>query len=1529
MGLLNVYDTISNKNTTIKATGKLKDILPDVDFSHSLVLKAGNRINGDYEVTDEDVLYIRKVPGSTVALAVISIVIAVIAIGVGVGTSIYANKKSEQAQKEMEKAQRDANNLAQQTQQLPYIRGAKNRKALGESVQFVMGSVYNTPYNLTDGFFRLSGNESNQRVFYCSSFSCGYNSQKITKVLLGNETLCQNEQGLNGSIAINRTSPYYNVFSGVEVRQPGEQFSYESFNRKYSSTYLGAELKHDYGQDSVPIIVQAAENTCAIGLCICFSALRQYDANTETWGDRIVRVRPFWSNDGGETWNEIEIQGAATFFGQKNFIVGNKNYTYRYTANYNFSPEECYGKQILIKVERVTPKTENGAAQDDCSLEWYQSVCYDPQLSTANNIVMCNSVQPELLYKTTRVAYRIPATDDTNSILDELHCITEGQARTWDGTEWSVTKEPTRNPAAWLLEVLTSDVHEPSKISETQINLASFGALYEYCTTEQFYCDGIITKSEKKKDVIEKILKICNSTLIINNEGLYEVCIDKEEENPVALLNTENIVSFSFSKSLAKKVDGTRVTFTNRESWTIDTFYSMLDGGSYDYTTDTIDSLAIDYVTDAKHAYKVAQRQLRQRQLQPREIKVDVGHEGDYYPLYSKVLLQLPHLLQGLRSSVIKSLKYDSNGAISKVEISDLVDFIDNTRYGIIIQATNSYGHKMYSAEVTNTELTDSTRILTLAEPLDLSEETIIPEKGNHLSFGTLDNNGQFSKITNTMKIYGVEPNGKDGFTLTLRDYNEEVYKYTPEGVPIPEHVSNISIPQEKSKAVTLEALNELKNQMNKGFSSILLKPDNTPLPSNVTNLTAYASETGITLNWDPIQTIGLQNTLKHYVIELSKNNKETWISLLPSATNHYFYTFTRTGTEADEYPEADDFDTWYFRVKAKSIYDETSEVWAETTEINTDEYGTWKIPPISIIKEVVDRTVILTAAYKEINRKLYGKNQLKVWIKRNGNTDAQGSQSFNQILHVTPDDTWYTPEFNESVMGSETVNTEKNYHKFDQSGTALTDAFETSNFKISHTLPLMGQCPRLYKGTDYVGITADVLNANVPSIRTVTTIPVSSDENAIVLYDGTTTETYTNGKYYIYAKNEQEQLEWQEVETGFIIKFIGTTSSEYKKDFYYELETVSSELVWTELTKGNPTIVPTEYVYKITVFNESCETYPQNAREASDTYVQALCTNIADIVHSHEHYKDLYVEKLSAISANIGMISQGGMGDFNPNTGNYWALSDLYPEDSGFANLIRKGAFRVGGTDQYFKVTPDPNDPDKFDIELKAGNITLTSQGDGTSFTAGTYIFDSNDPNKRLALTPTGIIAQEYRNIGTTQNPIWEWVNISKVMIDAKGNMVITNSDNPPAYGLQREGTIYHFDNHEHPEYEEVADNESPSNPEGIICTGTVVPTDNDSDKLNCILYADSSPNCIKGTVQKNISTDSFEGDIVFFSKAEKIVIYDTAIDVEGNFERNIPDLLTGYNEAMRETSTEEPNKTVGEYLGLSQAQINKGIFY
>lgn len=802
MGLINVYDSVSREHSTIKANGKLKNILPEIDFTHSLILKAGNKLESEYEVTEEDVLYIRKTPAAVTAT--LATVIAVVAVGVAVGVGLYAKHKSDEAKSEMEKAQRNAQNMAAAVQQLPFIRGAKNKSALGEAVQFVMGSIYNTPYNITGGFYSIDGTDG-VNSYYNATFSAGYGNQKITELIIGNERIAHNDSGINGQQDFDNTSLYHDSANTnkVEVQQSGNALTITNCNQKVSATYSMAELKHDFGADAVPVIVQAAENAMRIQVCIQFSCLRKYDSEAETWQAASATVRPYWSNDGGSTWHEFFFTGTTG-----NVFTKNSNKNIRYVAEKSFTPSESYGKNISIKVVKESPKAQSNT-QEDCCLLWYQTFQYDAVRSTASNFVACTPLEPELLNKTTRIAYKIVANETTQNIIDELHAMAHGYARTWNGTSWSTEKTTTRNPASWLLEVLTSDIHVPSQYDSSELDLPSFGALYEYCEENGFHCDAILTQSEKKLDIAEKILNICNASMIINQEGLLEVCIDKEEQNPVALLNAENIVSFSFSKSLQRKTDGSKVTYTNRNSWSVDTFYSMFDGGSYDYANDTVEPLALDYVTEYEHAYKLAQRKHRQRQLQPREIKADVGSEGDWYPLYSTILVQIPHLLQGLNSSVIKKVNYNNLGEIVSLDISDAVQFVGNTRYGVVIQATNDYGYKIYSGEVEGEGLT---RRLTFSQPLDPGINVIVPTIGNHLSFGLLDENGRFSKVTHTMKIYGVEPNGKGGFCLTLRDYNVDVYSY---GGTIPAYKSNITRPQAGNNSVSLDEVSRLRQDMN------------------------------------------------------------------------------------------------------------------------------------------------------------------------------------------------------------------------------------------------------------------------------------------------------------------------------------------------------------------------------------------------------------------------------------------------------------------------------------------------------------------------------------------------------------------------------------------------------------------------------------------------------------------------------------------------------------------------------------------
>ena len=230
-------------------------------------------------------------------------------------------------------------------------------------------------------------------------------------------------------------------------------------------------------------------------------------------------------------------------------------------------------------------------------------------------------------------------------------------------------------------------------------------------------------------------------------------------------------------------------------------------------------------------------------------------------------------------------------------------------------------------------------------------------------------------------------------------------------------------------------------------------------------------------------------------------------------------------------------------------------------------------------------------------------------------------------------------------------------------------------------------------------------------------------------------------------------------------------------------------------LGQTNERMVATAYNYKVVAYNEAGYSVESDA-----VSVTALPTNITDLVHSNENYKDLYVQRLSAISANVGLISQGGFGSFKT-AENYWALSDLYPEETGLDEVVKKGAFRVGGKEQYIEVKPTTkNGQEDFAVSVKAGNLNFES--DKTDIDGRVYAYDRNDPTKRFrtALSDTGIEFQEATSYDDSGVGDAYKVN-GFVKQTQSGSLFMTNSD-PSNESLPLERVkipssvnVYHFD--------------------------------------------------------------------------------------------------------------------------------------
>ena len=118
---------------------------------------------------------------------------------------------------------------------------------------------------------------------------------------------------------------------------------------------------------------------------------------------------------------------------------------------------------------------------------------------------------------------------------------------------------------------------------------------------------------------------------------------------------------------------------------------------------------------------------------------------------------------------------------------------------------------------------------------------------------------------------------------------------------------------------------------------------------------------------------------------------------------------------------------------------------------------------------------------------------------------------------------------------------------------------------------------------------------------------------------------------------------------------------------------------------------------------------------------------------------EQIYANFLSAISANLGVITDGAL---EGNENNMWALSRIY-EDDGITVKHYEGTVRMGGEDQYLHVSPivTAGVVIGYNIDFRVGNFTVTAVGsivngkfEVRNLRGDTVYFSIDPENKGLA---------------------------------------------------------------------------------------------------------------------------------------------------------------------------------------------------
>ena len=790
----------------------------------------------------------------------------------------------------------------------------------------------NFPVITSEAHYEKDNTEYNYRVL-----QAGFADQAIEEIRADDEVLVKfNPPATSADTFLSST-----LFpdSRLEIRQNGEAFKDEKFSFKMDVQETGTELKLSDDESYSDLEYTVPVNTKSIYIPLEFPSGLYTTNDNGSRSSRKIETLVQYSTDGGTTYTNLQTQ-----FGKNGAVEDNNRSDLYFVLEHTFTDAEILyavknGQPVKIKISCLTPKTENGNTCDNMQIVKIRSRLIDEKKARTKNLIeYAPLLDAKIDALSVKIGLCLKATATNKDKASKIQIVTCGMARTWDKTsrEWSEEKKATRNPAAWLLEVLTSRTHPASRLSDDEIDLESLGDFYEYCDENALNIDLVISTGDTKENILKKILETGNAGLYRSIYGKLAVAIDDKKTNAVAILNQQNLISFSAEKNLTRNVDGYRVTFTESGYWKEDTQVFMRDGSDYaDSPADVqIEELKIDSFTadsekgDFSQVYKSIRRKINADILRAHTFTLEIGKEGYFFPLFSKIKIQHPALYTGLGSSTVKRLIVSGQNIIA-LELYSPVQYSAGERYGAVIQCVNKNYSRILNAEYTAES--GESAVISLVNPIPVSAETV-PSADNILSFGLLSDDGSFRTITSEITVTEIKPT-TSGYRLTGVDYSDALFDYGA----IPRYRCSLSKPrgplgtQPLTNDDLLKKTDEIKGELEKLVSVDVV--NSVQSPADVSSCSGIAEKDGITLSAVAGGSTIFDN-VKNFVYQISRDAGKTWQDV-----DGEYYSFGRT---KDGYPEKSAFVNWLVRSKAKNSYNVLSENWKEGSVSASSNYKTW-----------------------------------------------------------------------------------------------------------------------------------------------------------------------------------------------------------------------------------------------------------------------------------------------------------------------------------------------------------------------------------------------------------------------------------------------------------------------------------------------------------------------------------------------------------------------------------------------------------
>lgn len=669
------------------------------------------------------------------------------------------------------------------------------------------------------------------------------------------------------------------------------------------------------------------------------------------------------------------------------------------TKRYAITKDNLTADSYTVKISRVTA--------DSTDIKIIDTV-YVGSIRAANNDTPVRSARCQ---QVTLIGLKIKASEKLNNIVEQLNFVAQSKMPVYNSQSHQWTNALTSNPASAAMYAMQGEVAQ-QRLSNSDIDLDSFAALYSWCANHDYECNAYITDDITINDLLSSIASTCRAEILRMN-GKITVIQDIAKDSFVQLFTPRNSHDYKETMALADIPDVLKMGIVDKTNGYAENevpVYNTPSGNPVSgVEPQTSQSVPLWGVTDSVQARKLAMYNYAVSKHRFTVIKFSCDFEylmcrkGDWIKYAGdialaglkqgrieavdgqKLILDEQVTMESGKTYAVRIRKSDGSAVLCNVQTV----IGTSNEITILGQVPSGVEGCLFAFGITGNETIDLI-VTDIQCGENLSADLTCVEYAPEI-FGVDDPGFVLPDFENKLSDVDsvVDPGDVDGWR-TFATYNDsDSQPATPTGGGTYgswhlQQTENAKWISTKTAASIYEGEWSAPMPTGKKVMDVLVPEGEITEPDNVTGVTAIARQNEIVIQWNLNADDGLHNSIANYIVQVSKDSGNTWNTGNQVTGNSTSYIFNRD-TNADGFPERETFATWRVRVTAVNIYGKNSTPTVQP--IDRSSYGTW-IPAVPSLSKIPDESGIKFEwpSPTGVNgRTLYGSNQYELTVSYDG----------------------------------------------------------------------------------------------------------------------------------------------------------------------------------------------------------------------------------------------------------------------------------------------------------------------------------------------------------------------------------------------------------------------------------------------------------------------------------------------------------------------------------------------------------------